>query len=108
MLAVWLWALVDAFMTPPERVRALPKAIWIILVLLFWIFGAAAWFVFGHPRGAARVPVPRQRPDWADDPAAPRARQSGPLAPDDDPDFLFRLHEELRRRKPDADDEPHS
>ena len=84
-LAVWLWAVFDALFTPADRIRVLPKAVWVILILLFTTVGAIGWLVLGRPRSRGPKPGPTRV-----------------TAPDDDPEFLRGLTEELRRRR----DEP--
>jgi peptidoglycan/LPS O-acetylase OafA/YrhL len=101
LLAVSVWAIVEAFTAEPERVRVLPKAVWIIVILLLLPIGAVFWFLFGRPRKAlsnSRV----QRPGtWGPARSAPQ-RRAAPIAPDDDPEFLLRLREQMRN-KPDDD-----
>ncbi|MEU9575968.1 PLD nuclease N-terminal domain-containing protein [Streptomyces chilikensis] len=74
--ALWVYAFVDCLATPEERGRGLPKAGWVLIVLLFGgvLIGPVAWLVAGRVRHGA-VPV----------------------APDDGPAFLRRLAEENRR-----------
>jgi Phospholipase_D-nuclease N-terminal len=126
-IALWIAGFIDSITSQADRVRVMPKTVWVILILLFSGFAAIAWFIFGRPRGPA---VPRahgvggvlglgspgrdggngfgfSRPS----PPAPRVedsgttgwqlggqRRSGPMAPDDDPDFL----RGLGKRRPDA------
>jgi hypothetical protein len=71
------WALADAIQTPPNQVRALPKAAWLVLVLVPFL-GGLAWFAVGRSDEVA--PTPRRA-------RTPR----GPIGPDDDPEFLRRL-----------------
>jgi len=100
-LALTVWAVVEAFAADPERVRGLPKSIWVIIVLLFLVFGAIAWFIFGRPRGnkaLSRSKTSRSNGWGASAGAAPR--RPAPMAPDDDPEFLLRLREQMRK-KPD-------
>ncbi|MFT4122611.1 MAG: PLD nuclease N-terminal domain-containing protein [Microbacteriaceae bacterium] len=78
-LAFLVFAFVDVLLLPPARVRALPKPVWAIIVLLLSPVGGILWFVLGRA------------------PAAPR-RETRPLAPDDDPEFLRRI-----ARKPNAE-----
>jgi hypothetical protein len=68
------WALADVIQTPSHQVRALPKAAWLVVVLVPYL-GGLAWFGVGRSDHVA--PTPR------------RAR--GPIGPDDDPDFLRHL-----------------
>ncbi len=50
-----------------ERIRRLPKFLWLILVLALPVVGMVAWWVFGRPTSRPEPPS---------------------VAPDDDPDFL--------------------
>lgn len=78
VLAMMIYALVDAIQTENTRVRLLPKMVWILLILIFGAIGAVAWFFAGRPRGPKN-----ERP-------GPRFPQA-PRGPDDDPDFLRSL-----------------
>jgi Phospholipase_D-nuclease N-terminal len=107
-IAVWLWAIFDSITAPADRIRLLPKAVWVILVLLFADLGAIAWFVLGRPRAqsgtGASVPqrtIGRLGPGASN---APPVRRS--LAPDDDPEFLRRLGDQTRRDRPAGGDDP--
>ena len=80
VLAVTIYAVIDAIQTEDARVQHLPKLIWILLILLSAPtgIGAIAWFVAGRQRGPQGG---RARPN----------RPSAPRGPDDDPDFLRNL-----------------
>lgn len=101
VLAVWLYCLLDVVSSDRDRVRGLPKGAWIAIVLLTFEIGAVAWLVFGRPRGPEPGRTPRlgssRRTSWPERPGRiPSAeggafRRPGPLAPDDDPEFLARL-----------------
>jgi hypothetical protein len=78
-------AIVDIVLIDPSRVRGLPKWAWVVVALLLFIVGPGLWFTIGRIR------------------LEPRAA-SGPLAPDDDPDFLRGLGEQ--HDKPDPDSRP--
>jgi membrane-associated phospholipid phosphatase len=109
-IVVWLWALVDAFTTDAEKVRGIPKAAWIILILIMMDPAAILWFVFGRARGQIRARVP-QADRWKPEDGMPVRRRGGPVAPDDDPEFLLRLREELRRKErddPGSGTDPHT
>ena len=77
-LALTVYAAVDCIQTDEERVRNLPKLVWVLLILLFWVVGPIAWFFAGRPR--------RARPN-----RGPGRRPPQPRGPDDDPDFLRNL-----------------
>jgi hypothetical protein len=100
---VWLYAIFDALTAPPDRVRRLPKAVWVIIVILLFEIGAVAWFIWGRPR-AETNPGTRQLPFGRAGYGAPRSGRS--VAPDDDPEFLKRLRENLRRDANDDDSPP--
>lgn len=73
--AFTIFAFIDCLRTEPSRVRALPKAVWALIVILFTPFGGILWFALGKERLSAR----------------PTNLRRAPRAPDDDPEFLRRL-----------------
>lgn len=100
-LAVWLYCVLDAASSDRTRVRALPKGIWVAIVLVTFLLGALAWLAWGRPRTAPRRPTlgASGRTAW---PARPgRVEEEAPAnglfgrgsrpAPDDDPEFLAGL-----------------
>jgi hypothetical protein len=80
MAILWLYALFDALTSEPSKVRNLPKIGWVVIVLIGFEIGAVAWFLLGRPKNQALMPGPGR--------AMPPTRGSGPVGPDDDPDFL--------------------
>lgn len=119
-VALWVAGFIDALTSDASRVRLMPKAVWAILILLFGGFGSLAWFFLGRPRGAgtegsrsfggfsgfgqpsgggARPSVfgRANRPDRADSDSlggwqlGGAGRRTGPIAPDDDPEFLRQI-----------------
>lgn len=99
---VYLYAAFDALTAPAERVRNLPKAIWMIIVLLLPEIGAFCWFMWGRPRAAVGARSRLSPFSWQNHGTAPGAK-ARPLAPDDDPEFLRRLSENLRNPPHDED-----
>ena len=78
VLAMTIYAVIDAIQTDDTRVQHLPKPVWILLILMSAPVagaGAIAWVLAGRQRGPLNG---RQGPNY---PSAPRG-------PDDDPDFL--------------------
>lgn len=71
-LAFTVYCVVDVIKSDADRVRALPKAMWVVVTALFPALGGLVWMVVGRPRRNPVDPGPRR----------------GPLGPDDDPDFL--------------------
>lgn len=82
-IVISIYALVDVVTTPTRRIRALPKWLWMMTVLLLPLVGVALWFGFGRP--SRRSHVATTKPDHR------------VLGPDDDPEFLRSLR---RPRRP--------
>lgn len=83
-----IFAVVDIAVIDRARIRALPRAAWIVIAILLPIVGPVLWFFVGRQRPGEGAPTGAA-------PSAPRRR--GPVAPDDDPDFLGRLQREQQQ-----------
>jgi hypothetical protein len=68
-----------------DRVRSMPRAVWVLAILLLPLIGPIAYFALGRPQPAASEGGPVRR--------GPR-----PSSPDDDPDFLRSMNTEQTRR----------
>lgn len=84
-------ALISCLSAEDGQVRALPRYVWVILILLFPIVGAIVYFAVGRPIRA----VPGST--WRAGGGFPEATRPQ-RAPDDDPAFLARLDEQTRRQ----------
>ncbi|MEV6330817.1 PLD nuclease N-terminal domain-containing protein [Streptomyces sp. NPDC051909] len=88
-LALVIYSLIDCLNTPEDEVKHLPKVVWVIIILLFWIVGPIVWFAAGKLRRApagGRTPSEwhaNHRHEW--------------VAPDDNPEFLKSLREENKK-----------
>lgn len=94
LLAVYVYAFIDLATSPRNEVRLLPRLVWLLVMIVIPVLGVAGWLVLGRPLrrprgggGGRRLPRP----------SAPTGYSGGPIAPDDDPDFLHKL-DELRRK----------
>jgi hypothetical protein len=88
-IALHLYALIDLLRSRSEDVRLLPKWLW-LLVWLLPVIGPVLYLLAGQPRVG---PAPGGGGGGAGGIAGgPRPR--GPVAPDDDPEFLKRLDEQ--------------
>ena len=86
----------------------LPKLVWLLVILVIPVLGAVAWLVFGRPAitggdggsggGGLRGRIPRPEP------RGPSGYAAGPIAPDDDPDFLRKLDDQRRKASGDSSD----
>ncbi|MGN0065321.1 MAG: PLD nuclease N-terminal domain-containing protein [Nocardioides sp.] len=92
-----LFALIDVIRTEDDRVRHLPKLVWLLVVLFFPLVGSLAWLIVGRERT-----VPEMLRDGSvADPGAARAVAPGlPLDPETDEQFQrrFRARVEQQRR----------
>ncbi|MFI8767770.1 PLD nuclease N-terminal domain-containing protein [Streptomyces sp. R-07] len=85
-LALTIYAFIDCLNTPEDEAKHLPKVVWVIIILLFWIVGPIVWFAAGkmrHAPAGGRTPSEwhrNHRHEW--------------VAPDDNPEFLKSLREE--------------
>jgi len=91
-----VFALVDLALIERARVRAFPKFVWIIIIVVVPFVGALLWFLVGHEWGR-------------------RGGERRTMAPDDDPNFLKNLsrdeeqNERIRRLEQELaelDDDP--
>ena len=69
-----------------DRVRTMPRALWVLVILVIPLLGPIAYFVWGRPVAPPQEGGPVHR-------TSPR-----PHAPDDDPDFLRNVDTEQSRR----------
>jgi len=83
--AVTIYSIVDIVLIERYRVRALPKIVWAIIVIVIPIVGAVLWFLLGRQR--------------LSDAGTGGFVRRGPAAPDDDPDFLRKLSREQEQEE---------
>ena len=86
----YVFVLVFAASAEPTTVRNLPKWAWILILVLFPVIGGIAYLVFGRPLSAG----PGSSDSFRFRGQAPKPR-TGPVAPDDDPEFLRSLERRL-------------
>ena len=101
VIGLFVYALIDLATSPSDQVRSLPRPVWLLVILVIPVLGAVAWLVLGRPAAApggggngggglrSWLPGP--------EPRGPSGYSAGPIAPDDDPDFLRRLDDERRK-----------
>jgi hypothetical protein len=78
-------ALISCLSIKNKRViRRMPRALWVIVILLVPLAGSVAWFLAGRP-----YRISRSRAGWRNLLGTPEPPL--PPAPDDDPDFLRSL-----------------
>jgi hypothetical protein len=105
IIGLVVYSVIDIARSDDDERLGAPRVLWVLLVLLVPLFGSVAWIAISRMRrsavgtgttgttnrGGGRPPVVRRR--------------QGPVAPDDDPDFLRQLDQERRRRDAGPSDE---
>ena len=91
MIALTIYAAADWRRTPEDEMPGkLPKAIWLLIILFTATIAAIGPIVWLALRWVSRAEKKQTR--------APKAPQR-PTAPDDDPEFLFRLERDIQRKR---------
>ncbi|MFA9431029.1 PLDc N-terminal domain-containing protein [Egicoccus sp. AB-alg2] len=115
LFAFTFYCLLDVVLTDEREIRNLPKVVWALLVALVIGLGGLLWLYAGRPSRSGASPgggpaaSPGRDPGPGRGPRGPRPSgpaptdgasgpRSAPRGPDDDPEFLRRLDERLRRR----------
>jgi hypothetical protein len=81
-------ALISCLSADRDQVRALPRLLWVPVIVLLPLVGPGCWFLFGR----------RQRPQPPRPGGGPGRPRPKPSTPDDDPDFLRGLDADQARR----------
>jgi hypothetical protein len=96
IIGLAVYALADIATSDDRARRGIPRGAWLLIALLP-VVGAVAWILSSRAARAEGGPGGGARPATGGGP-----RRSGPLAPDDDPEFLWRLEQERIRREREA------
>lgn len=107
-LALLIYALIDCARTPDEDMPArMPKMLWIALIVLLTPVGPIAWVIVSRVKAAEERGGTVERTVWSSErgPSFHRPVPPRPVAPDDDPEFLRRLEQDLRRRRRESSSE---
>jgi hypothetical protein len=96
-IALAVLALIGCLSAEEDEIRALPRLIWVLVILLFPLLGSIAWFVAGRPVPTGPV-IGGYRGDIPEHRRPPQRPQQRPPAPDDDPEFLRSLNAEQSRK----------
>lgn len=102
-LALFVASLVDIIRIPDDRVRYLPKMVWILVVILLPFIGSILWWVLGREYEQRGVRA-RRTPQRAQQPSAPPAPRPGfrtteqQLEDLEREEYEAKLREEIARR----------
>ncbi|HJQ44530.1 MAG TPA: PLD nuclease N-terminal domain-containing protein [Jatrophihabitantaceae bacterium] len=93
LIGLWLFCVIDVITTDESQMRNLPKAVWVLIVLILFDIGAILWLVAGRnwQSSGARGQQPRGR--GAAFPEYDRPGRYVPTNPDDDDEFLRQIRQ---------------
>ncbi|MCL3863053.1 PLD nuclease N-terminal domain-containing protein [Actinotalea sp. K2] len=103
-LALAIYALIDLSRSEPFERVGIRRLVWVAIVVLLPVVGPIAWIAVSRNRRSTEGPrtgTPsggRPRPTGPTRPGGRLPRRQESTAPDDDPDFLWRLEQQQRRR----------
>lgn len=99
IVALAVYAVVDISNSDEDDRRGLPSGLWFVVAVVIPVLGPLLWLTVRNAQRAARAGggTGTSRPRPAGPSSGPR-RPQRPVAPDDDPEFLWRLEQEQRRR----------
>jgi hypothetical protein len=100
LIAVGLavYALADCATSTEQDRSGIPKGLWIVMIIFLPFVGPLAWILVKRSQHARQATTATGYPATSSTPAPrPTRRRSGPVAPDDDPDFLWTLEQQRRR-----------
>ncbi|WP_369370912.1 PLDc N-terminal domain-containing protein [Promicromonospora sp. Populi] len=106
IVGLMVYALVDVWGSEEDERGGLPRWLWVLLIVLLPLLGAISWIVV-RISGRRSGPRPSSGPGTGGSRPAPPSRPgprrpAGPVAPDDDPEFLWALEQEKRKREREA------
>lgn len=101
-IAIAIYALFDLARSDVRERAGIHPLAWAAVIVLLPVIGPLVWILVSRlQEGSATRPPSQSHPF----PTRPPSR-TGPVAPDDDPDFLWKLDQQRRRR--DGADGPES
>lgn len=92
ILTLYIYAFMDLAQADKREVRLIPKWLWAVVMIVVLILGPVLWLVVGRPR--VQFPPSGGGGGGGSGPGGRGPRPRGPVAPDDDPEFLKRLDEQ--------------
>ena len=102
ILALTIYSLLDCARTPEESMPArMPKLLWIVIIVMVTVIGPIAWIIVSRVKAAEDRDGAVEPTVWSskDGTRVRRAERPRPVAPDDDPEFLRGLEQDIRRKR---------
>jgi hypothetical protein len=88
-----VYAVIDCAADDDVERTSVPKALWIVMIILLPVVGSLAWLA------VTKIAKPKVRHASGPPRTLPQRTPRRPVAPDDNPEFLRRLAEEQARRE---------
>ena len=98
-LILLVYCVLNVITTPEDRVRNLPKLLWLVLVIFLPLVGGIAWLVAGRPVGGSRAGGVPYKGNAGRFPEYERPGRAVPQNPDDDEAFLRNLRERAEEQR---------
>ncbi len=95
-IALAIFALFDLARSLPVERAGLRRWLWVLIIVFLPALGPLTWIAVSRASRASTRPR-RTPPTAGRGPLRPPTRRPGPVAPDDDPEFLWRLEQQRRR-----------
>ena len=108
VLALTIYALLDCARTPEESMPArMPKLLWIVIIVMATFVGPIAWIIVSRVKAAEDRGGGVEPTMWSSKEGTSfrRAERPRPVAPDDDPEFLRGLEQDIRRKRHHRDED---
>lgn len=101
LTGIMVFSIVDIITIDSSRVKHLPKFFWVLLTILLSVIGTLLWFLVGRERAERRDGGRFAGAADASGAVQPTRRPTrrGPVAPDDDPEFLRKLAREAEQEE---------
>ena len=102
ILALTIYSLLDCARTPEESMPArMPKLLWIVIIVMVTVIGPIAWIIVSRVKAAEDRDGAVEPTLWSSKEGTTfrRAERPRPVAPDDDPEFLRGLEQDIRRKR---------
>lgn len=100
VLVLEIFAVVNCALTPDARVRGMPKALWLIAILIFPLIGSVLWLAVG--RDPVIAPARRRPPD---DDARFLGQSDGYMSKRAQDERIRRMEQDLARLERESDDD---
>lgn len=101
-VALAIYALFDLYRSEPTERAEVQPLVWVLVIVILPVIGPIAWIFVSTTRRAEARAAGSPTPTAPGRSPLRSPRRTGPIAPDDDPDFLRHLDQQWHDRGNDA------